>query len=218
MVLERVLDEFNGFEGAATNTKYQMGDTHKRVLTNLLTQCAPTAFAKLQRIHDALPANLSPVTLEALGTTHWLMDAFPKGFKDHSPGQSQTGSGDQPSFQTKVQWRNALRMTAAGQDFLMDRLALMCDVAAKKHKPGALKLSCVLDNNGWEDEALYMRWCAHGISHFELLMKTHADSSDAEKMAELKATLADVRRRCIEGAYKETFSGLYSLKEPFEYR
>ena len=216
MVLERVLEEFNSFEGAATNIKYQMGDTHKSVLTNLLTMCAPTAFAKLQRIHDALPANLSPVTVEALGTTHWLIDAFPKSFKDHS--QSQTGSGDQPSVQTKVQWRNALRMTAAGQDLLMDRLALMCDVAAKKHKASTVRLSCVLDKNGWEDEALYMRWCAHGISQFELLMKTQADSSDAEKMAELTATLADVRRRCIEGAYKETFSGLYSLKEPFEYR
>ena len=46
-----------------------------------------------------------------------------------------------------------------------------------------------------------------------MIQKAHASDS-ADKGLEV----ADVKRRAVEGAYKETFSGFYMLKEPFDYR
>ena len=204
-VLDKVMDEFNQFEGVAANVKYQLPDVTRRVLTNLLTLTSPKAFARLQQIHDALPATLSPVTLDALATTSWLLNMMPKGFKESMFGDSEVASGH------KVLWKNALRMTGPGQELLMERVALLCDSAVKRQKPGSTASRCVLDLEKWEEEALYSRWCAHGLQQLEGLMKAAPDSIDPSLQD-------DVRRRSIEGAYKETFSGLYTLKEPFEYR
>ena len=213
LILERVLDEFNNFEGCATNHKYQLGVTYKNVLINILVFCTPKAFQKLQRIHDTLPPNLSPVTIDALASQNWILGALPKGLKAEdaiTPGPSSSGGA---TLGQKTQWRDSMKMSASGQELLMDRLGVLCTVAARKAKAGT-RSTCVVDAAMFEDESLYMRWAAYGIKQLELVQKAHAESSDKSP----EVTVADVTRRVLEGAYKDTFIGLWMMKEPFDYR
>ena len=211
LVLERVLDEFNNFESAATNLKYQMDPSHRRVMLNLLVFTTPVAFQKLQRIHDSLPPTLSPVTVEALATSGWILGAVPKGLKAEDPG-----TGAEKSL--KIQWRSALRMTPHAQSLLMDRIGLLCMVSAKTRRPGGTRVMCVLDVAAFEDESLYMRWCSHGLQQLAMIQKAQGPASESGSADTGLEVASDVKRRAIEGAYKETFSGLFMLKEPFEYR
>ena len=218
LVLERVLDEFNAFESAAINIKYQMDHNQRRVMLHLLVHTSPDAFRKLQRIHDSLPPTLSPVTLDALGTSGWILGAVPKGlnFKAEDAG-AMPSVGAEKSL--KVQWTSALRMTPHAQELLMDRLGLLCMLAARKQRPGVgTRVMCVLDVATFEDESLYMRWCSHGLQQLAMIQKAQAQASESGSADTGLEMASDVKRRALEGAYKETFSGLFMLKEPFEYR
>ena len=62
-LLDKVLMEFNSFEGVGTNAKYQLGPDYQRVMCNLLVHITPQSFKKLQRVMDAAPANYHPITV-----------------------------------------------------------------------------------------------------------------------------------------------------------